>query len=193
MTAQISDSLEYLGREFDLAGIHGGPVFEPQQYGLAPQMISTACWAGFYCTFTVDAEALRLKELSIGLPEPQATAAREGRGPELFGTRPVYVENRYCFVYEALNAVLPFTGGLLVADGFLQELYVHMGFAPAWKYREVYELIFEEGRLVRTLDCSKQMAKVRERLTQGPLEPDPFANRHAVKAWVAKCFSREYK
>lgn len=42
---------------------------------------------------------------------------------------------------------VPLSGGLLLGEGFIQELYVHMGFHPAWKYLHVIELIFEGGQL----------------------------------------------
>ena len=45
-----------------------------------------------------------------------------------------------------------------LADGFIQNLYVHMGFHPAWKYREVHELLFEDGRLLHAQDRSAAMA-----------------------------------
>jgi hypothetical protein len=49
--------------------------------------------------------------------------------------------------YEGLAYHLEYSGGLLLADGFLQDLYVPMAFHPAWKHETVLELIFEAGGL----------------------------------------------
>lgn len=57
------------------------------------------------------------------------------------------------------NAVIPFSSGLLLGDGFIRELYVHMGFHPAWKFERVVELIFEGGQLTRSHDRSEQLAE----------------------------------
>ena len=82
-----------------------------------------------------------LDQLAIYLDEP---------APVLFGARPEPVEGRirlFDVVYKGLRHPVPFTGGLLLTRDFIEELYVHMGFHPAWKYREVHELIFRAGEL----------------------------------------------
>jgi hypothetical protein len=179
MTAQILDSMEYLGCEFDIAGIHGGPLFEPLSYGLNPRFISTACWRGFFCTYSVDDEGLYLKQLHIG-----------GGGQELLGIRPVRENGFNAFVFKRLRLGVSFTGGLLLGRGSIQHRYEC--FHPAWGYREVLELLFEEGRLRRTLDCSKPLAELREQLKRGPLHPGSSNSREEVDAWVARCFSLKY-
>ena len=42
--------------------------------------------------------------------------------------------------YADVNYPIAYTGGLLLARGFIQKLYEHMGFHPAWKYEQVIEL-----------------------------------------------------
>lgn len=71
---------------------------------------------------------------------------------------------------------MDFTGGILVADGFIHNLYVHMGFQPAWKYETVFELTFSQGTLLDTTDVSRQMAGLRDAMTRqpSPSGPDKF-------------------
>jgi hypothetical protein len=63
--------------------------------------------------------------------------------------------------YEGLDYPLDYTGSLLIADGFIQALYVHGGFHPAWKFERVLELVFDAGRFVEVVDRSERMAEVR--------------------------------
>ncbi|HEV8061785.1 MAG TPA: hypothetical protein VGP68_18045 [Gemmataceae bacterium] len=96
----------------------------------------SACWRGFFCTYLVEEPRLLLDQLSICLDEPATS---------LFGVSPKLDEGKirlFDVVYEGLRRPLLYSGGLLLAQDFIKELYVHMGFHPAWKYREVYELIF---------------------------------------------------
>ena len=65
-----------------------------------------------------------------------------------------------------LNLPIEFTGELLVADKFIHELYVHMGFQSAWKFETVHELVISHGTLLDTKDISRQMAQVREQMTR---------------------------
>jgi hypothetical protein len=65
-------------------------------------------------------------------------------------------------VYQNLNISIPYTGSILLGTDFIRELYVHMGFHPAWKYNTVVELTFENGKLIRESDISEAMARLRQ-------------------------------
>ena len=75
------------------------------------------------------------------------------------------------WTYDGLREPIRFSGGLLLGEGFIEKLYVHMGFHPAWKYKTVREVIFEEGRVTEDLDRSREMKDLRARLTSEPLQP----------------------
>jgi hypothetical protein len=210
MTAQISDQVVYHGKPHSLAGINGSGLFDPSEHGIRPVMISTACWRGYHCTYEVADGSLLLTAVNIGLGEEDASAAERGEGPRLFGKVPHrYTIHGECmdlstgemqtswrssdFRCDGLRELVPFTGGLLLGDGFLPELYVHMGFHPAWKFREVHELLFERGKVIQEADRSAEMAEFREMLAGRPLEPGDPEDREGIERWVERCFSREYK
>ncbi len=67
-----------------------------------------------------------------------------------------------------------------------------MRFDPAWKYREVHELVFREGELVQEADRSEQMAEFRRKLSDRPLEPAADADQTEIKGWIEQCFSQKY-
>ena len=190
MTAQISDTVRYLSVDFRLAGISGDGLFEPVEHGLSPVAISTACWRGYYCTYLVQEDRLLLDTLHVRLQGQDAALAARGDGPLLFGARPGYDEYEGCVVYAALGAPIPFTGGLLLGRDFIHELYVHMGFHPAWKFRQVHELLFEQGRLLEAFDRSEAAAEVRRSLTPDDLRPgDPSK----IGEWIERTFSLRYE
>ena len=66
-----------------------------------------------------------LDSLAVCLDDP---------APVLFGVSAQRDNGSYAIfdaVYERIGHEIGYTGGLLLADGFIQELYVHMGFHPA--------------------------------------------------------------
>jgi hypothetical protein len=185
MTAQVSDSVNATGKEYILAGINGAGLFDPTEHGMNPLGFCTACWRGFVCLYAVnEAGNLELQTLHIGLAADKIVPFR-GISPTSDG---IFGMTRY----ENLGLPIAYTGSLLLADGFIQSLYVHMGFHLAWKYREVQELFFEKGRLTETRDRSAEMAEIREKSTSQPLAP-PGRNENAIRDWVERCFRREYK
>lgn len=185
MTAQFNDTLHFRGNTYELAGISGGGLFEPSEHGLEPFGNCTACWAGYLCTYAVRDNTLLLDQLEINLKPPL---------PTLFGIAPDTSKGKrglFEAVYRNMGHKLPFSGGLLIARGFIQNLYVHMGYHPAWKYRTVYELIAHEGDVVEAVDKSAAMGELRNRLA-GTDEFNHPNNRLQVEHWIKQCFSRRY-
>jgi hypothetical protein len=70
MTAQIADSVVYQNRWYDLAGFNGLGLFDPVGEGLRVHAMSTGCWRGYICEFTVEDACLFLSGLELGLTEP---------------------------------------------------------------------------------------------------------------------------
>jgi hypothetical protein len=203
MTAQISDVVGYRGKPHSIAGINGSGLFDPAEHGIQPVMISTACWRGYRCTYEVDG-SLFLTKVDIGLGEGDRALAERGEGPRLFGHLPLRYPDEdptdlerlgasSDFYYGGLREVMPFTGGLLLGHGFIRELYVHMGFHPAWKFREVHEVLFERGRVAKEADRSAEMAEFREMMAARPLGPTDPGKPEEILRWVERCFSLEYK
>jgi hypothetical protein len=187
MTAQFSDPVKYRGKRYAIAGKNGTGLFDPATHGLNPVGKCSACWRGFVCTYAVERGELLLDALAVCLDEPAPALLGAPPGPDEGGNR------LFDAVYQGLNHRVPYTGGLLLADGFIKELYVHMGFHPAWKYREVHEVVFRNGSVVQEADRSKEIAEFRRELGDHPLEPGSGAKRAEIKRWIEQCFSQEYR
>jgi hypothetical protein len=149
MTAQIPDSVMTPEGRYALVGIGGSGLFDPSEHGLRLGMISTACWRGYLCEYTVEDDELFLTALELSAADPPE---------ELFGAEVRLGETA---AYWPIRVRQPFTGGLLLGAGFIDALYVHMGHQPAWKYTTVLELTFDDGRLVVVHDRSELMAQRR--------------------------------
>ncbi len=198
MTSQISDLFMYQDREYDLAGISEGEVFVPESVGISPIGYSTCCYRGYQAVFAVHDGRLILKALNASLytdgpdrPEPLV-------GPSIEGVEPRQDEEDSLFnnIYENVNYPLPYTGGVLIARSFISKLYEHMGFHPPWKYRTVWELIFEDGRLVKATDCSKRMKEARKRIQdrgEDSISVIGEDQTNAIYAWIEQSFDRTYQ
>jgi hypothetical protein len=185
VTAQISDAVLYAESEWTLAGVNGAPLFDPAAHGMSVGPASSACWRGFVCRYALSDQGFSLEELDVAL-------LGGGDAPALFGYVPgPSLDFAFTATYRDLRAPIPFTGGLLLARGFISELYVHMGFHPAWKYQHVVEVELEEGRLRRAVDCGEAMAEIRRKLA-GRDAPRKQATSGEVQAWLERTFSRRY-
>jgi hypothetical protein len=188
MTAQISDVVIYNGVDHSITGLAGEGLFDPFQVGWRPVAMSTACWRGFHCSYHVADERLLLDRVTIGLEHKP-----DEPPPLLFDHVPTKNLGHGRFEFRDMAHPLDFNGGLLLGAGFLQQYYVHMGFHPAYKYRKVFELIFERGRLVETTDRSQLMAELRNSVSRHRMMPDPQQSMAEVEKWIEQCFSLDYR
>ena len=153
MTAQFPDIVMYQGAKFELAGINGTGLFEPETYGFKPTSWCTACWRGYLATYQVKEKRIFLQQLEISLTKPSfggkievtKVAAQKISGIEAHESD----ESTFEYSYRNMNLPLPFEGGILIARDFIRELCVRMGFHPAWKYQQVRELIFKKANWSR--------------------------------------------
>ena len=168
MTAQIHDSLQIEGQHFSIVGVNGNGLFDPGTLGVTLIPPMTSCWRGYICEYKVSDGRLLLDRLQLAIGtrfEPgQAPAPVPLTGPPINGVRPTLQKRGFNNIYENLNLEIPFTGSLQAGDGFIRELYVHMGFHPAWKYQTVLELSVEGGNVLAIRDISEQMQQVRDRM-----------------------------
>jgi hypothetical protein len=188
MTAQIHDTFQLHEKNFSIVGVNGQALFDPQLIGVRTVPSITSCWRGFVCHYKIHDEHLVLNKLQMSLGHE--------KGPVINGVSPSASDGDYrAFnnVYEQLGLKINFTGGILIADGFIQKLYVHMGFHPAWKYETVFELMFENGRILEIRDASDQMKQIREKTASQPLKPDFLeASEKEKEAWIKNTFKLDY-
>ncbi|UFS99587.1 hypothetical protein [Nocardia huaxiensis] len=178
MTSQQPDNVDYNGGRYELVGVRGSRLFDPEELGLELRPLSTACWRGFTCSYAVVDNRLILTNLALSIDNPP---------DELLGA-PV-TTNGYGAQCAPNRALIEFTGGLLIGDDLDGEYYIHLGFQPAWTYRTVHELDFVHGQLVHARDLSAEAARQRAAGKRvGPGEgSDPIAwiarNTNRLRGW----------
>ncbi|MCG8016209.1 MAG: hypothetical protein JAY97_08340 [Candidatus Thiodiazotropha sp. 'RUGA'] len=196
MTAQASDIFIYKDDHFNLVAYSNGEPFDPTSYGYSPVMASTACWRGYLCEYKIENGELLLDKLYINHQESDLPVLQKKQPPNLNGSVASVTKNKSFigrWLFEDINMPLAYTGGLVVAQGFIRSLYVHMGFHPAWKYEEVHELVFESGHLISESDLSSRMVDVRKKAEGDTMQINGTPSKKEIEVWIAECFRRDYK
>ena len=193
MTAQINDVFQYQGDSYCIAGISEGELFDPSVLELKPVGTCSACWRGYLADFGVVDQHVALINLHTQLCTDDEEM-RPIQGPVINGISPKPKDDEDDWFnnhYLDINFHLEYSGGLLIADRFIKELYVHMGFHPAWKYETVHELIFANGVLTAAHNRSEQMAEIRDRFLSDDLPTHEPPSRDIHK-FVEDAFDRSY-
>jgi hypothetical protein len=195
VTAQASDIVIYKGGQFNLAAYSNGEPFDPSKHGYKPVMASTACWRGYLCKYKIENGRLLLDKLHINHQESNLPVSKKEQPPNLNSSVASVSKQSFLglWLFEDVNLPLDYSGGLIVARGFIRSLYVHMGFQPIWKYEVVHELIFNSGELQTESDLSSRMAEIREKTESETTENGEKPSRKEIDMWINESFRRDYK
>jgi hypothetical protein len=182
MTTQVQHSITYRKQGYALAATSGSGLFNPHDYGIHPVALDTANWRGYLCQYSVSNGELHLEHLNVGLSEHDKAMAERGEGPVLFGQLPklrrvtisaynvgnnmqleeLTLDRGYDYNFQKLT--VPFSGGLLLANDFISKFMGYMpAYHPAYEFKEVHELVFEKGRLIKEANHSRTMAEFRKK------------------------------
>lgn len=184
MTAQMGDTFKYKDNEYSIVAISNPIEFDPKAYGITPEGICSACWAGYWCEYRISQEGIVLQNIFIN--------SKDGTYPPINGVE-VNVEKQpfeYMghHLYRDVSLQMNYSGRIVVGKGFLQEYYVHMGYQRAWAYETLLEFVFEEGNLVNCLDHSNMAEKLREDL-KSKQNPKTTVTREDIEAFIEESFS----
>ena len=156
MTAQITDTFLFKRKSYQLIGITGGDLFSSQDFGINAEFESTACWRGFYSTYEIIDKGIFLKEMTV-LLEPR----KDGNYKTINNVLPQQISDHEAQYKDINLPVSSFTGKIRIARGFIDELYIHMGFPKPSAFKTVLDLTFEGGQLKETKNRSREMKKKR--------------------------------
>lgn len=162
MAAQVSDILIDEGKPYELCGVQGEGLFDPAIFDIELEAPDTSCFRGFMCVYEICDDHLELAQLELW-SDPTFWNLNRAKLTDLFGTSATINGEHPKVNATDLGFPICFTGGLLVGDDFIHELYKPMGFRPPYAYRDVHELTFENGHLLARTDCSMAMLEVRLR------------------------------
>lgn len=156
MSAQLPDRMVFQGKEYDVITSFPPKLFNPISWGLKPASPHGACLRGTILTYEVKEGVLYLKDLRYWTKQ----STLSGLVP---GVPSKEEETGGCigYLYSNINAVIPWSGEIVIGRSFLWPLLLPRGFQPAWKYKEVSRLLFEEGSLRAFGDVSRSMARLR--------------------------------
>ncbi|CAL2083390.1 hypothetical protein [Tenacibaculum sp. 190524A02b] len=187
MTAQLSDSFVFKGESYSLTGFTEGIDFHPENYNISIKSASSACWRGFVREFSIENDELLIKNFNVN----DAGVTANFLQPIINGIVPKRNKGKFNFFnksYENIDLKINYTGAILIGKGFISELYVHMGFHPAWKYETVYELTFEKGNLIAYIDLSEKLKEVRKEYKTQKKKTE----ESDISEWIKETFNQKY-
>ena len=189
MTAQIPDTINWSGKTYNILASTEPVVFDLRRYlrPLKPKMFSTACYRGYVASFALDAfSQFVIKHVTVNSPE---VCLQVNDAPPycIYTHSKGLLRSSATISFDCLDLKIPVDGTLRACWGFINDMYVHMGFQHFTSFLEVVDLHFEKGILVYSKDLSTETALLRSVLRNE-------AARHGKKNYAfASSFFRHTK
>ncbi len=189
MTGQITNKFKYEGEIYELVAYHGESLYAAEDFGITPQMASTACWRGYQTFYDcVDGELI-LDSLHVRTEDKiTINGVVPNENEELAEDSWVFFNT----IYENLTLKTKFTGSLLLGKDFIQEMYVHMGFQSPESFKIVIEIEVNDGEIIKITDMSARMEERRKHGLEKPSSPPTHEDKD-VGDWIKDRFSQDYK
>ncbi|MDE5782200.1 MAG: hypothetical protein K2I03_12120 [Lachnospiraceae bacterium] len=188
MTAQVGDQFIYKGDNYSIVAISNPIQFNPLDYGIKPVACCSACWNGYWCHYHISTKGIMLQNLYIN--------SEDDYYPEINNVIPEKEDKKSFMymghhIYRNINIFMEYTGKILIGKGFINKYYIHMGYQRAWAYEVLEELIFDKGKLIKTVDHSEMAKKLRLELENKADEIQKTSDN--IQLFVDESFSLEMK
>ncbi len=139
MTMQATDPFIWNNEEWIFIGADDVySLFDPEKFGLYPQMASTACYKGFIIKFRVSNNQLILDELWI--------YCGDNPYPPINGVEALPPDSEGMRGYKNINLPLLYSGIVTIARDLIDR-FIGRAFIGPHAYKTVFELTFENGQL----------------------------------------------
>jgi hypothetical protein len=93
-------------------------------------------------------------------------------------------ENELCLA-------VPYSGGMILVKDFVKD-YGNPGEYPCYCYKKVQELIFDQGRLVTSIDHSKAMIRIRKNIEKGLRDIRNKRDFRCIQKFIKDSFVQNY-
>jgi hypothetical protein len=165
MTRQIPDRLIYEEIEYIILSANGRGLSAPQDFGMSPLTMHTACLRGYQVEYTYADRTLYLTEMTL--------RTADGSFATIGGIEPS-VSDGGVGTYADLRVEVPFTGGLLIARRIKK---MKRGDLTPMDFEVVKEVAFDKGQIVSAMDHSAGLAAISEPAEEGW----PFSRKYDLR------------
>lgn len=178
MRTQFFDGFDFAHFKYSIVAIeHMDEFFKIETYGIHPVIYDESCLRGYSCVFGIsDSRHLILQKLFTNT---------NGRpAPAIDGIEPVPFHSPAGDLRYDLEHIIPYTGSILIANGFINKYFVPFGFQVPHAFEKVFELTFHNGLFVDVKDRSDDAKRLRQEYE----EPLPTTKRMKLRVahWLNK-------
>jgi len=174
----IEQNLLFLDKTYQVLQAEQEFIIHPAALGLLP-LNERAFECSYTCTFQIVDYHLYLDQMTLNANSEEALNMKES-------------DNTYrCTEIE--NLPIKYNGAILIGTDMVKD-YQMKGFdKTCFSYQSVYELIFEDGVLITTVDQNKAMTRIRKNIELGLRSLVKNRDVRCIKRFMSESFVGDYR
>ena len=138
MTIQSKDLITRCGQNVGLHLLRPESLFDPKKLGLEPEMMNTACYRGFYCTYDLTDRGFYLAKLTIRTDGDIY--------PAIHGVCGSSDSTHGAYVYDGLKIPISYTGTIIIGTRAIARFAEAFGLPDPYSYTKVFQIELQKGR-----------------------------------------------
>ncbi|MDF2951067.1 MAG: hypothetical protein K0S18_650 [Anaerocolumna sp.] len=180
----MKDSIYLNNNMYDILLYENNYIFHPDYFGVTSTWLNDPNFR-YQSSFELKDYQLLLKNFIV---------SSDKEYPEINGIMPVpnySEENNNTVIYNNLMEPMKYTGGIIIGNSIINE-YGFQKSIPCFSYKNVSELIFRDGRLITTVDHSRDMLRIRKNIDLGFRSLYKKQDVKCIERFVKASFIGEY-
>jgi hypothetical protein len=173
----MEQQLLYLNKNFKILSAEQEYIIHPAVFDLVP-LTAASLQCSFISNFQLKNYRLTLDKLLLGTVESLSLAEIKS---EVIERKAIVQDFSVCY-----------TGTILIGADLVKEYY-YKGNLAFFSYQNVYELVFEDGVLITTVDQSKAMLRIRKNIELGFRSLYNNRDNRCIKRFMNSSLVGDYK
>lgn len=179
-----TDNIIMAETTFEILKCEYNTIFQPEDFGITPTWSNDTKFY-YYSTYELKEFQLYLKDFTIS--SDRGYPAINGVKPE-----PYYTDTETePVLYNNIMEPIKYTGAIIVGNQLVKN-YGTNDEIPCYCYKLIRELIFQEGKLITTIDHSKAMLRIRKNLDLGLRSLDKKQDVKCIQGFIKASFVGDY-
>jgi hypothetical protein len=173
----MEQQLLYINKNFKILSAEQEYIIHPAVFDLVP-LTAASLQCSFISNFQLKDYRLTLDKLLLGTVESLSLAEIKS---EVIEKKAILQDFPVCY-----------TGAILIGADLVKEYY-NKGNLSFFSYQNVFELVFEDGVLITTVDQSKAMLRIRKNIELGFRSLYNNRDNRCIKRFINSSLVGDYK
>lgn len=174
----LEQQIIYGNKNYKILDVEQEFIVHPVAFGMLP-LSKASLQNSFSSNFHLEGYRLMLDKLTLSCEDMGNASILKTEG------------SRKEYIFQ--DCTVRYSGAILIGETLVKDYFVKNGNLTHYSYQNVFELVFEKGLLITTVDQSKAMLKIRKNIDLGLRSLNRSRDLRCIKRFMNSSLVGDYK